>query len=240
MKNTYKDIDKAEFEANQALEEAKNRLKEIEDQKVRDAQEKLAEKRNQKKQFFADAQKLRDDAIIAIKDGDYAKAESLKGFAEEMEQKARAIVIEGEEEKAVTVENETPHFTGEGISLNKAFLVLGTVITILYFISGYVNHFVRLGTKSISISIGAEWVHAMQTTQFWALCWLVSFAMLYLTFRSISRFINPKTDPNFDLTTKLFTECTPSFQIVISIVLLLSLVLSWCLVYLHNPVSNAG
>ena len=94
--------------------------------------------------------------------------------------------------------------------------------------------------KSISISLGAEWIHAIQTTQFWSLCWLAAIGMLFLTFRSISRFINPKHDPEFDLTTKLFTECTAQFQIAISLGLLLSMVFSWCLIYLHSPVANAG
>lgn len=238
MKNSYKDIGKAELDAQQALKDAQDRIQEIEKQKQQKVDEEKAALVEKRITLFNDAKELRDNALIAVKSGDFTRAESLKGFAEELEKQAREIIIEGEVVQTQEPENN-PMFD-EGMSLKKVMLLLSFIVTGLYFLTGYINHLVELGESSVSISLGAEWIHAIQTTQFWSVCWLVSFGMLALTNRPISRFMNPKDDPHFDLTTKLFTECTASFQIAISMLLLLSMVFSWCMIYLHSPVSNAG
>jgi len=235
MKTNALEAEEAEILA--FIQTQNQRLNELNQQREAAKQSQIDEQIEARNQFFASAKKLRSDAMVEVQKGNLDHAKTLRDFADDSEKQAREMFIEGD--LTPISETQNPIF-GEGINLTKVSLLLTGFISIFYFLTGYINYIVELGEKSISISIGAEWIHAIQTTQFWSLCWLVSIGMLFLMFRSISRFMNPKDDPNFDFTTKLFTECTSAFQIAISLGLLLSFVLSWCLIYLHNPVANAG
>lgn len=226
--------------------EAEAILKETQDTLLKIEQEELNDKVQQKQSLIEErnllidnAKRMKTEAIEKANEGKMEEAINLRKFAEDSEKQAREMVIEGEEPLAEQVPENIEQF-GEGMSLRSVLTLLILISSCLYFLTGYINHVVQLGERDISISIGAEWIHAIQTTQFWSLCWFVSFGMLFVVFRSISKFINPKTYPELDLTTKLFTECSAAFQIGISILLLLSMVFSWALIYLHSPVSNAG
>lgn len=238
MKNTFKDLNQAELDANEALKKAQQHIAEVKQQMDEQQKAEIQAKKDERHKLMDDSRKLLDEAAHEAKSGNLDRAMALREFAADSKRQADEIVIEGEQR----IENEVPEdkLFGQGMRLNKIFLLLSILSVILYFLCGYINHTVELGEKNISISIGAEWIHAIQTTEFWALSWMFSFGMMYLIFKSISRFINPKEHPEHDLTTKLFTECTPYQQVAISLGLLLSFVLSWCLIYLHNPVSNAG
>ena len=238
MKNEFKDLAKAEEDALEGLKKAQDLIAEVKQRKDEQRKGEIEEKREERKVLFDDARKLIEEATAEAKKGNLDRAMALREFAADSKKQAEEIVIEGEQR----VELELPEnkLFGQGMPLTKVFLLLSILSVILYFFCSYINHVVELGEKNISISIGAEWIHTIQTTEFWTLCWMMCFGMMYLVFRSISRFINPKEHPEFDLTSKLFTECTPYQQIAISLGLLLSFVLSWCLIYLHNPVSNAG
>ena len=236
MKNT--NFESEEAEAKAKIEEQQQRLKELADLKASAKQQKIDEQIQERNDLFDNAKKFRAEAMNEVGKGNLDRAKILRDFADDAERQAKEMFIEGD--LPPVVEESKSEVFGEGMSLKKVMLLLTALISGLYFLTGYINHLVELGEKSISISLGAEWIHAIQTTQFWSLCWLAAIGMLFLTFRSISRFINPKHDPEFDLTTKLFTECTPQFQIAISLGLLLSMVFSWCLIYLHSPVANAG
>lgn len=238
MKNEFKDFSKAEEDALEGLKKAQDLIAEVKQRKDEQRKGEIEEKREERKVLFDDARKLIEEATAEAKKGNLDRAMALREFAADSKKQAEEIVIEGEQR----VETELPEnqLFGQGMPLTKVFLLLSVLSVILYFFCSYINHVVELGEKNISISIGAEWIHTIQTTEFWALCWMMSFGMMGLGAKSISRFINPKEHPEFDLTSKLFTECTPYQQIAISLGLLLSFVLSWCLIYLHNPVSNAG
>lgn len=238
MENTYKDIDLEEQKANQEFEAIRQRLSAIAAQKDKAKEDSINAQKQERLDLLENAKKFRNEANEAAKTNDFARALQLRGFAEDSEKQAREMIIEGE--KIEDLNTETLPIFGIGMSLKKVMVLLLAIVTALYFACGYINHLVELGEKSISISIGAEWIHAIQTTQFWALAWLLCFGMLSLTFRAISKFMNPKNDPDFDFTTKLFTECSSQFQIIVSLVLLLSMLFSWCLVYLHKAVANAG
>ncbi|PWK27015.1 hypothetical protein LV89_01827 [Arcicella aurantiaca] len=227
-----------EAEAKAQIEQQQQRLKELADLKAAAKQKKIDQQIEERNDLFDNAKRFRAEAMTEVGKGNIDSAKILREFADDAEKQAKEMFIEGDLPKIV--EESQSEVFGEGMSLKKVMLLLTCVLTALYFLTGYINHLVELGEKSISISLGAEWIHAIQTTQFWSLCWLVSIGMLRLNFRSISRFVNPKDDPHFDLTTKLFTECTPQFQITVSLGLLLSMVFSWCLIYLHSPVANAG
>lgn len=238
MKNEFKDLAKAEEDALEGLKKAQQHIAEVKQQKDQQQKAEIQAKKDQRNKLIEDSKKLLDEAAQEAKIGNLDRAMALREFAADSKRQSEEIVIEGEQR----IEAELPEnkLFGQGMRLSKVFSLLSILSVILYFLCGYINHLVELGEKSISLSIGAEWIHTIQTTEFWALCWMFSFGMMYLVFRSVSQFINPKEHPEFDLTTKLFTECTPYQQIAISLGLLLSFVLSWCLIYLHNPVSNAG
>ncbi len=238
MKNTFQDLNKAELEANEALKKAQQHIAEVKQQKEEQQQAEIQAKKDERNKLMEDSRKLLDEAAQEAKNGNLDRAMALREFAADSRRQADDIFIEGEQRiESEVVEDK---LFGQGMRLSKIVLLLSGLSLILYLLCGYINHAVELGEKNISISIGAEWIHTIQTTEFWAMCWMFSFGMMYLAFRSISRFINPKEHPEHDLITKLFTECTPYQQVAISLGLLLSFVLSWCLIYLHNPVSNAG
>ena len=237
MKNTFQDLAKAEEDALEGLKKAQQHIAEVKQQKEQQQKAEIQAKKDQRNKLIEDSRKLLDEAAQEAKSGNLDRAMALREFAADSKRQSEEIVIEGEQRNEETPENS---LFGQGMPLGNVLTVLGGICVVLYLLCGYINHLVELGEKSISISVGAEWIHAIQTTEFWALCWMMSFGMMYLVFRSISQFINPKKHPEHDLTTKLFTECTPYQQIAISLGLLLSFVLSWCLIYLHNPVSNAG
>ena len=206
--------------------------------------EKEQVKEKQKKELLAkrqklteDAQRFRSEALQAAQAQNYEKANDLRGYAESAEKAAKEIVIEGENQ--IDEIQEVAQDFQKGMSLSKIMFSLLSMMTVLYFISSYVNHVVQNSAKNISISIGAEWVHAMQTTQFWALAWLCGFGLLTMLFLPIGHFLNPRKNPEFDFTTKLFTECSTEFQIKVTLWLLLSLVFSWIMVFMHSPISNS-
>lgn len=242
-KNLFKDNDTeaAKKTALEKLQQAKAEIQQIEAYENEKRQDEIDAQKAEKAKLLVDAQRFRDDALNKAQNGDLTGAKDLRQFAFDAEKKASEILIEGE----IQLEKETeknPLF-GQGVSLKKILVFLSSFVIFLGIVSGYVNHTVKYDlndVKSLSISIGAEWVHAMLTTQYWSMAWLLGFMMLYLLFRTMSRFINPKEHPEFDLTTKLFNECSAYQQILVSLYLLLSMVLSWVLMYLHSPVANRG
>lgn len=234
MQNVFKDEEDRAFKA---LAEAQQKIEELKRKKENEESQAKLNLISERNDLLTVAKTFRDESIEAAKIGDFTKASNLKEFAEDAEKQAREIVIEGE---VIAEPDESHPKFGEGMGLGKILLILSAIIGGLFQIADYVNYRVQLSEKSISLSLGAEWIHAINTTMFWALCWFFAFGMMYVCFRSISKFINPKEHPEFDLTTKLFNECTPSFQILVSLLLLLSMLFSWVLIFLHNPVSNAG
>lgn len=233
LSNLDADTQKAQAQLQQA-QEALDNIKNAREQAIKEQKQ---AKIDERETLLANARKFRADSIAEAQLRNLDKAQELRGFAEDCEKAAKEIFIEGEVNVAEEQE-EKPVFQ-EGMRLPKVLLILSAMTFVLHLLSGYINHLVQDSVKNISISIGAEWVHALQTTQFWTLDWFLAFVMMYFLFRSMSRFINPKIHPEFDLTTKLFTECTPQFQIIVSLLLLLSMVFSWVMIFLHSPVSNS-
>lgn len=234
--NIQKDTQKARKEVSDRMSALKAELDEINQLEQEQKQAAINQRKIERGKLLNDAKKFRDDALVKAQKGDLESAKDLRQFADDAEGKAREIVIDGE--APIDVVDEKSQF-GEGMSLTKILLLLALITLALTFFSGWINFEVQKSVKNISISLGAEWVHAIQNTQFWSLCWFFAFAMMYVVFRSVSRFINPRKHLEFDLTTKLFTECSVQYQISVSLLLLLSMVFSWVLMYLHNPVANS-
>jgi response regulator RpfG family c-di-GMP phosphodiesterase len=141
-KNLDKNINIEELKA-QA--EKRKQDAELELQRVEQLQQE--QKEAEKQQKIDERQALLDNVATFMAQsrqealaGNLAKAETLKGFAEDAKKLASEIVIEGEQSEELETELPTEPFFGKGYSVARRWILTTLFTLALFAISSYLNH----------------------------------------------------------------------------------------------------
>ncbi len=227
-----------------SVEELKQQLDEamlLQETTEREAKEKTNfEIANKRSELFERAKQLKEMSIREALNGELVESKIYADLAKGVELEACEIVLEGEvkHEPIILEEKFIPseHF-GKG-STWQFFPVWRTLAVIVSVaLLGYASHLVQESGTQISIAFWSEMEHFSITTLHWCLMWFVIDAFIFRKYRAVYDFMNTHEYPQFDFISRCLDGNSPEKY---AFYLLCLKALTFVLMYLHSPITNAG
>jgi hypothetical protein len=227
-----------------SVEELKAQLLEaqlFEENEIRQAKEKANQELSEKRSALFDrAKQLKEMSIREALNGELVESKIYADLARGVELEACEIVLEGEvkHEPLIEESNFVPseHFgKGDRWSFFPFWKALGVIISIVSL--SYGSHLVQGLGDQISIAFWSELQHFSITTLHWCLMWFVIDVFLFRKYRAFYDYMNTHEYPQFDFITKCVDGNSPEKY---TFYLLCLKALTFVLMYLHSPITNAG
>jgi hypothetical protein len=202
---------------------------------IEKAQQVLLEQRNE---LFKRAKQLKEMSVREALSGELGESKAYSELAKDVEKQALEIVLEGEQQPEIEEEKFIPseHFgKGDKWLFFPLLKSLGVIVGIM--VLGYGSHLVQeLGTQ-ISIAFWSEVEHFCTTALFWSLMWHVIDIFIFRKYRAVYDFMNTHEYPQFDFISRCLDGNSPEKY---AFYLLCLKALTFVLMYLHSPITNAG
>jgi len=224
-------------ELKQQLDEAMLLQKQEIEETKRQANHELATKRSG---LFERAKQLKEMSIREALNGELVESKIYADLAKQVDLEACEIILEGEVKQMPLADEPSfipsEHFgKGDKWTLFPFWKGLGVVLSI--FSLSYGSHLVQGLGDQISIAFWSELQHFSITTLHWCLMWFVIDVFLFRKYRAFFDYMNTHEYPQFDFTTKCVDGNSPEKY---TFYLLCLKALTFVLMYLHSPITNAG
>lgn len=224
-------------ELKQQLDEAILLQEQEEQESKRQANHELATKRSE---LFERAKQLKEMSIREALNGELAESKIYAELAKGVELEACEIVLAGETKHEPLIEESkfipSEHFgKGDTWTFFPFWKALGVIFSI--FSLSYGSHLVQGLGDQISIAFWSELQHFSITTLNWCLMWFVIDVFLFRKYRAFYDYMNTHEYPQFDFITKCVDGNSPEKY---TFYLLCLKALTFVLMYLHSPITNAG
>lgn len=231
-------IDHLQAQAKQRFQEAQEEVLRVEQLQKQLQQEALEAQLHERQALLDNAKDFLAKAQQEALQGNLSKAESLKAFAADAQKLASEMIIDGESLADIPKATEEGFF-GQGYTTARRWLLTGLFTLLLFALSSYLNHLVKLEGTDISLAIRTAWIDFILKLNHWSILWLVVDVSLLIHWSVVYRFRNNHQSPEHNLNTKWFLNTSDEFQVKQSLYLLYAKVFSFAIMYMASPITNS-